>query len=142
MNQSKTGLNESFYKWIDDIRRAKRKKYELQEKLDFYNMKLIGYKGVSYDYTGSSVIDSKGDEALLYWLDKINQVQDLIDKNDQTIDSYMKFESSLGSELEIVLDVLVERTSVQARLDELAMKRSSYNQKKEEIIRLWMNTFL
>ena len=142
MNRSKTGLNEFFYKWIDDIRRANRKKYELQEKLDFYNMKLIGYKGVSYEYIGSSIIDSKGDETLLYWLDKINQVQDLIDKNNQTINSFMKFKSSLSSDLEIVLDVLVERTSVQARLDELSMKRSSYNQKKEEIIRLWINSFL
>jgi hypothetical protein len=138
MNPSKTGLNESFYKWIDQVRRSKRKQYELQEKLDFYNMKLIGYKGVSYEYTGSAVIDSRGDETLLYWLDKINEVEVLIDNNEKIIKEFIRFKSTLKQELRDVLLAIIERKNIQVLLDELSIKRSSYNQKKEEVIRLWL----
>ena len=136
MNPSKTGLNESFYKWIDQVRRSKRKQYELKEKLDFYNMKLIGYKGVSYEYTGSAVIDARGDETLLYWLDKINEVEVLIDNNEKIIKEFKRFKSTLKQELREVLLAIIERK----KLDELSIKRSSYNQKKEEVIRLWLNS--
>lgn len=138
MNQSKTGLNESFYKWIDQVRRSKRKQYELQEKLDFYNMKLIGYKGVSYEYTGSAVIDARGDETLLYWLDKINEVEVSIDNNEKILKEFKRFKSTLKQELREVLLAIIERKNIQVVLDELSIKRSSYNQKKEEVIRLWL----
>ena len=75
MSRSNRGLNEPFYKWIDDVRRAMRKEKELQEKLEFYNMKLIGYKGVSYDRIGSSGSRSSGDSELLYWIEKIDQIE-------------------------------------------------------------------
>lgn len=140
MNPSKTGLNESFYKWIDQVRRSKRKQYELQEKLDFYNMKLIGYKGVSYEYTGSAVIDARGDETLLYWLDKINEVEVLVDNNEKILKEFISFKSTLKQELREVLLAIIERKNIQVVLRELSIKRSSYNQKKEEVIRLWLNS--
>ena len=74
MNHSKRGLNEPFYKWLDDVRRAIRKEKELQEKLQYYNVKLIGYKGVVYDRIGSSST-SPSEKDLLYWIDKINQTE-------------------------------------------------------------------
>ena len=72
MSHSNRGLNEPFYKWIDDVRRAMRKEKELHEKLELYNMKLIGYKGVSYDRIGSSGSRSSRDSELLYWLEKLS----------------------------------------------------------------------
>lgn len=91
MSHSNRGLNEPFYKWIDDVRRAMRKEKELQEKLEFYNMKLIGYKGVSYDRIGSSGSRSSGDSELLYWIDKIAHLEHMIIQNKSSLVSYSNF---------------------------------------------------
>lgn len=91
MSRSNRGLNEPFYKWIDDVRRALRKEKELQEKLDFYNMKLIGYKGVSYDRLGSFGSRSSGDSELLYWLDKISTLEHKITSNQIIISEKSRF---------------------------------------------------
>lgn len=141
MKPSKTGLNESFYKWIDQVRRSKRKQLELKVKLDFYNMKLIGYKGVSYEYTGSAVIDARGDETLLYWLDKINEVEILIDNNEKIIKQYINFKSTLAEDLCIILDAIIARKNSKSILDDLQLKRSTFNQKLEQVVRKWINTF-
>lgn len=97
MSHSNRGLNEPFYKWIDDVRRAIRKEKELQEKLEFYNMKLIGYKGVSYDRIGSSGSRSSGDSELLYWLDKIELVEFSIIEQRAVICKYNEFKLLLTS---------------------------------------------
>lgn len=80
MNRSKPGLNEPFYKWLDDVRRAIRKEKELLEKLEYYNMKFVGYKGVNYERIGSSTSSGQGDKELLYWLEKIDQVDNQLKK--------------------------------------------------------------
>jgi hypothetical protein len=138
MNQSKTGLNDSFYKWIDQVRRSKRKLPELQEKLEYYKVKLIGYHGISYDQIGSGTSNKNGDENLLYWIDKINQIEDEIEINNEVLMKCEDFKNSLKDELKIILDSHIERSNVQVILKELGLKRSSYNQKKEEVIRLWL----
>lgn len=70
MNHSKPGLNAPFYRWLDEVRRAIRKEKELKEKLAYYNVKLVGYKGVVYDRIGSA--GTAGNEKdLYYWMDRI-----------------------------------------------------------------------
>lgn len=138
MNQSRTGLNDSFYKWIDQVRRSKRKLPDLQEKLDYYKVKLIGYHGITYDQIGSGTSNKNGDENLLYWIDKINQVEDELEINNEVIKKYEDFKNSLKEELKIILDSHINRRNVLAILEELRLKRSSYNQKKEDVIRLWL----
>ena len=138
MNQSKTGLNDSFYRWIDQVRRSKRKLSELQEKLEYYKVKLIGYHGISYDQIGSRTSNKNGDENLLYWIDKINQVEDELEINNEVLRSYEDFKNSLKDELKIILDSQINRSNVLAMFEELGLKRSSYNQKKEDVIRLWL----
>ena len=138
MNQSKTGLNDSFYKWIDQVRRSKRKLPELQGKLEYYKVKLIGYHGISYDQIGSGTSNKNGDENLLYWIDKINQVEDELEVNNEVLTKYEDFKNSLKEELKIILDSHINRANVLVILKELDLKRSSYNQKKEEVIRLWL----
>jgi hypothetical protein len=73
VSPSKSGLNAEFYQWIDDVRRAMRKEKELQEKLKFYNKKLIGCKGVVYDRIGSPGT-AGGERDLYYWIEKIDDV--------------------------------------------------------------------
>ena len=102
MSHSNRGLNEPFYKWIDDVRRAMRKEKELQEKLEFYNMKLIGYKGVSYDRIGSSGSRSSGDSELLYWLDKIDKTQVAITSFEKVINGHKQLLCELNT-IEIVV---------------------------------------
>jgi hypothetical protein len=68
-----------------------RKEKELQEKLEFYNMKLIGYKGVSYDKIGSSGSRSSGDSELMYWLDKISTLEHKITSNQIIISEKSRF---------------------------------------------------
>jgi len=138
MNQSRTGLNDSFYKWIDQVRRSKRKLSELQEKLEYYKVKLIGYHGISYDQIGSGISNKNRDENLLYWIDKVNQVEDEIEINNEVLRKYEDFKNALKDELKIILTSIVERGDAQVILKELGLKRSSYNQKKEEVIRLWL----
>ena len=138
MNQSKTGLNDSFYKWIDKVRRSKRKLPELQEKLEYYKVKLIGYHGISYDQIGSGTSNKNGDENLLYWIDKINQVEDELETNNEVLMKYENFKNSLKDELKIILESYVDRSDVQVILKVLELKRSAYNQKKDEVIRLWL----
>ena len=112
MSHSNRGLNEPFYKWIDDVRRAMRKEKELQEKLEFFNMKLIGYKGVSYDRIGTSGSRSSGDSELLYWLDKIDQVEKQLTKNSMTLSNYKLFSSSLPVDLKNLLDVKLNNNKI------------------------------
>ena len=112
MSHSNRGLNEPFYKWIDDVRRAMRKEKELHEKLEFFNMKLIGYKGVSYDRIGTSGSRSSGDSELLYWLDKIDQVEKQLTKNSMTLSNYKLFSSSLPVDLKNLLDVKLNNNKI------------------------------
>lgn len=107
MSHSNRGLNEPFYKWIDDVRRAMRKEKELQEKLEFYNMKLIGYKGVSYDRIGSSGSRSSGDSELLYWLDKIHKTEKLITLNNHVINEFKSFTQKLNITESDIINELV-----------------------------------
>lgn len=107
MSHSNRGLNEPFYKWIDDVRRAIRKEKELQEKLEFYNMKLIGYKGVSYDRIGSSGSRSSGDSEVLFWLDKIDQTEKQIALNNHVINEFKSFVQELNITESIIINELL-----------------------------------
>jgi hypothetical protein len=92
------------------VRRAMRKEKELQEKLEFYNMKLIGYKGVSYDRIGSSGSRSSGDSELLYWLDKIDKVEESIMLNKRIVNDYKLLVDKLDSiENDILNEILDNR---------------------------------
>ena len=139
MNQSKTGLNDSFYKWIDQVRRSKRKLPELQEKLEYYKIKLIGYHGISYDQIGSGTSNKNGDENLLYWIDKINQVEDEIEYNKEIINELEVFKSYLNEEQKLFFTVFIDRKSIASLLEELSLKRSHYYRTLSLIIRKYID---
>jgi len=108
MNRSKPGLNEPFYKWLDDVRRAIRKEKELLEKLEYYNMKFVGYKGVNYERIGSSSSSGNGDEELLYWLEKIDIAEQLLSNLAIQIKNYSKLLSLLNDKHRHILSCMVE----------------------------------
>lgn len=134
MSHSNRGLNEPFYKWVDDVRRAMRKEKELQEKLEFYNMKLIGYKGVSYDRIGSSGTRSTGDGELLYWLDKIDQLNLIILHNSDVIKKSLEFQKLLiNEEVEVYINCMLQLNNVKKHL----MSSIKIKMMKQKIIRIW-----
>ena len=131
MSHSNRGLNEPFYKWIDDVRRAMREEKELQEKLEFYNMKLIGYKGVSYDRIGSSGSRSSGDSELLYWLDKIDQAKKASYKCFNIIKRYEVFLSTLSPLEHGFMSDYIKNGMV------LIMSKHEYKSIKARVIHKW-----
>ena len=135
MSHSNRGLNEPFYKWIDDIRRAMRKEKELQDKLDFYNMKLIGYKGVSYDRIGSSGSRLSGDGELLYWLDKIIQTEKEIEHTYRVLRDYKTFVDMIDPIERLVLDETIIN-----RVDSEKLKVRDTKYIINRIIQKWFRT--
>jgi len=134
MSHSNRGLNEPFYKWIDDVRRAMRKEKELQEKLEFYNMKLIGYKGVSYDRIGSSGSRSSGDSELLYWLDKIAQAEINIEQNNKKLYEKYSFTKTLNNiELYVFNEILGSYDIKDNNLNKSLNKMT-----RQKIVRKWI----
>ena len=136
MSHSNRGLNEPFYKWIDDVRRAMRKEKELQEKLEFYNMKLIGYKGVSYDRIGSSGSRSSGDSELLYWLDKIEKTEKSASVFQKILDEFKLLVSTLNDTETIVINNLVLKKTQDSIIQ--IMTKSHRYQIINKIVVNWM----
>ena len=139
MSHSNRGLNEPFYKWIDDVRRAMRKEKELQEKLEFYNMKLIGYKGVSYDRIGSSGSRTSGDNELLYWLDKITAIENRIREVERLLSEYKSIMKNLNDIQKTVLGSIVNNQWIEKIKIEIKQSRSRVYQIIDEIVISWRN---
>lgn len=139
MSHSNRGLNEPFYKWIDDVRRAMRKEKELQEKLEFYNMKLIGYKGVSYDRIGSSGSRTSGDSELLYWLDKITIIENQIRQANQKLSEYKLVIKKLNDIQKTVLESIINNQWIEKIKIEIKQSRSRVYQIIDEIVISWKN---
>ncbi len=102
------GSKTSFYKWIDDIKKAYRHRHELEEKLQFYETRLIGYNAVTYDSIGSSSTKNNVEDNLLYVIGKIDKVKARLDKAQKLIDEYKSFKSKLKPQEALVLEYLVE----------------------------------
>ncbi|MDX9797532.1 MAG: hypothetical protein RBT05_01600 [Bacteroidales bacterium] len=103
-----TGSKTSFYKWIDDIKKAYRHKTELEEKLQFYETRLIGYNAVNYDSIGSSSTKNNVEDNLLYVIGKIDKVKARLEKAQKLIDEYVTFKSMLKSQEALMIEYLVE----------------------------------
>lgn len=107
MSHSKPGLNEPFYKWLDEVRRAIRKEKELREKLAFYNVKLIGYKGVVYDRIGSAGT-AGGEKDLYFWMDRIHATEVELTVIDIKLVEMKTLDSTLTDDEKQVMDTLID----------------------------------
>lgn len=122
----KNGSKTDFYKWIDDVKKAYRHKEELEEKLKFYESRLVGYNAVTYDHVGSGTKKNNVESNLLYVIDKIDKVNNNIQRCKIIIERYNNFKNSLNSKQSHVLTSLVEtnmsRTEI-AKLMKLSRSR-------------------
>lgn len=106
----KNTLNESFNRWIREIQSIEVKKKDLNEKLNFYNMKLGSCKGVNYENVKTSKTYNNGDGIIL-WLSKIEEVENQVKELDKIYDIYLSFKLTLTNNEQIVLEGIVSRKS-------------------------------
>jgi DNA-directed RNA polymerase specialized sigma subunit len=136
-----TGSKTSFYKWIDDIKKAYRHKTELEEKLQFYETRLIGYNAVTYDSIGSSSTKNNVEDNLLYVIGKIDKVKEKLDKAQKLIDEYVTFKRKLKPQEELVIEYLVEtslsKSEIAARIK---ISKSRSYQIVENLFRKYLHT--
>jgi DNA-directed RNA polymerase specialized sigma subunit len=104
----KTGSKTSFYKWKDDIKKAYRYRTELEEKLQFYENRLIGYNAVTYDSIGSSSTKNNVEDTLLYVIEKIDKTKAKLKNAQKLINEYINFKNKLKQQETLVLEYLVE----------------------------------
>lgn len=111
MSHSRTTLNAPFYEWIDEVRKAFRKEKELLGKLEYYNVKFIGYKGISYGQVITNPMP-RSDKDMLYWLDKIDLVEKKLKKNRLILNEYIKFLSLLEIKEKILIRFKCEEIKI------------------------------
>ncbi len=136
MNHSKRGLNEPFYKWLDDVRRAIRKEKELQEKLQYYNVKLIGYKGVVYDRIGSSST-AVSDKDILFWIDRMDETLKSLELYQLTVNTAKTFSNRLSSQHQIVFWHLIGNCKAVNIALEMEVSSQRVYQVINDIISIW-----
>lgn len=134
MSHSRTSLNAPFYEWIDEVRRAFRKEKELLGKLEYYNVKFIGYKGISYGQVITNPMP-RSDKDMLYWLDKIDEIEKRIKKIKLTLQNYEHFISKLNIDENNVVKSLVEFDIKR----DIKKKSANYYRLLNSIIRKYFN---
>jgi hypothetical protein len=123
MSHSRTTLNAPFYEWIDEVRRAFRKEKELLGKLEYYNVKFIGYKGISYGQIITNPMP-RNDKDMLYWMDKIDEIEKKIKKIKQILYEFDVFLSFCSQdEIEIVMFLTTEYLKFDKKQKTLFYKR-------------------
>lgn len=104
MNHGKNTLEESFKSWISEIRNAAIKKQELEDRLSFYNMKLLGCSGVSYDRVSTSPTNNIGNGKFV-WLERIEEVSNELLGLDSKLRAYNSLKFDLTEKEQLVLDL-------------------------------------
>lgn len=107
MNQLKQ-CSKDFYKWIEDIKKAFRHKAELEEKLNYYESRLVGYNAVTYDSIGSGSNRNHVEDKLVFVIDKIDGVKQEIKKANQKIEKYNILSNSLCEQEKTLLNYLIK----------------------------------
>jgi FixJ family two-component response regulator len=99
----------------------------------------MGYKGITYDRIGSaSSNNSKGDQNLLYWLDKIDEVKKMIEPVEQTINDFTHLLDTLEArERELILRLFVAKISKRIIIGQLSISLDGYDRMINKIIRKW-----
>lgn len=133
MNQLKQ-CSKDFYKWIDDIKRAFRHKAELEEKLNYYESRLVSYNAVTYDSIGSGSNRNHVEDKLLFVIDKIDGVKHRIKKANQKIEEYNVLWKVLSEQEKTLLKYLIKtKFSISKISSVMKLSRSRINQKSHKI---------
>ena len=139
MNHSKYGLNAPFYKWLDEVRRAIRREKELLQKLEYYNVKFMGYQGITYDRIGSNYNNnSKGDQNMLYWLDKMDELEKKLAISYEVVDSYYRLMENLeGFEVPIIRLLCEGKATKSMIAFHLGISLEKYDKSLNRAVRKW-----
>jgi hypothetical protein len=126
MSHSRTTLNAPFYEWIDEVRRAFRKEKELLGKLEYCNVKFIGYKGINYGQIITNLMP-RNDKDMLYWLDKIDETEWKLVNVRKIILEHNELKKVVCNKDSIIIDFLIEdNTSLESLLLLLNMSKKQY----------------
>lgn len=94
MKNSRTSLNKPFYDWIKEVREADKKIAELEEKLYYYNIKLIGYNSPNFEPRLSSTKPEYKDNRYI-WIEKIDMLENLIKMHIKILNEYNEFKKEM-----------------------------------------------
>ena len=110
MKNSRTSLNKPFYDWIKQVREADKKIAELEDKLYYYNVKLIGYNSPNFEPRLSSTKPQYKDDRYI-WIEKINYIEGCLNKNVELKIYYQKFLRSLDLNSQRVVEDYFENNT-------------------------------
>ncbi|MBI9009329.1 MAG: hypothetical protein JEZ05_04790 [Tenericutes bacterium] len=121
----KNGLNQDFYKWIDDVRKAIRKKDELEKKIKYYERRLNSCKGVTYDVLGGRGNSRSNEDNQIYWIDRISKTKKAISYLNKPINYYECFKIQVGSQEKLLLQgYVIKCKSIRQIAEELNVSSS------------------
>jgi len=141
MSHLRTTLNAPFYEWIDEVRRAFRKEKELLGKLEYYNVKFIGYKGISYGQIITSPMP-RNDKDMLYWLDKTDEVERKLLSVRKLLMQYEQFIETLSDKEKFILRNKCENLKEHENQKEKKQLSKTLQYKSiNQIIRQWYQFF-
>ena len=106
MTKSRTSLNKPFYDWIKSVKEADKKIEELEDKLYYYEVKLIGYNSPNFEPRLSSTKPEYKDNRY-YWIDKISQIESQIKTQNKLKAQYATLVTKLNLNEKNILDELI-----------------------------------
>lgn len=102
MKNSRTSLNKPFYDWIKQVREADKKIKELEDKLYYYNVKLIGYNSPNFEPRLSSTKPEYKDNRYI-WINKIEKTEEKITYQKKLLFQYKTFKNILSTPEKYIL---------------------------------------
>lgn len=110
------------------IRKIRNNQYrlpQLYEKLEYYEVKMIGYNSPSFEPKYSSSSPSHLSN-LDYWLEKVWVVENQINKMEREIREFNKFVSELDSIEQLIVKDLIEYVPIKSIIKKLNISRTTY----------------
>lgn len=129
-----TNGSTSFYQWINSVKDAKKNLDSLYSKKDYYETKFYSVRSMNYSpFRGGSYQDK---DMKMYWLIKIDEVEQKISKCLILIDAYRMFHSGLNEAERSVIDAILRKhISFTALAKEMKVSRNRVYEIRDYIIR-------
>lgn len=125
------------------IRKIRNNQYrlpQLYEKLEYYEVKMIGYNSPSFEprYSSSSPSHLRN---LDYWLEKVWVVENQINKIEKEIKEFNKFVLGLDPIEQLIVKDLIEYVPIKITIKKLNVVRTTYYYYLRKIEVKTLNTF-
>ncbi len=129
-----TNGSKNFYQWINSVKAAKKSLDSLYSKKDYYETKFYSVRTMTYEpFRGSNYQDK---DMKMYWMIKIDEVEQKISKSLTLIHAYQTFHTNLNEAERSVIDaILREHISFTALAKEMKVSRTRIYEIRDYIIR-------